>query len=334
MGRHLTVWLLGVTLPAISSMAQALDRFEFTQIEMAVPVRIVLYAADNATAAGAAQAAFARFRELNACMSDYDPESELRRLCDTSAEGAAAPVSKDLWQVLVTAQQLSEKTDGAFDVTVGPIVKIWRNARRTKELPSPEVLARARASVGYQLLRLDSRRQAVELLRPKMRLDLGGIAKGYAVNEAMAAIRKRGVSIAMVEAGGNIGLGDPPPGKKGWRIGVASLDRDGPPRQYLTLSSATVSTSGDLWQYAVIGGVRYAHLIDPRTATALTNRCSVTVVGPQGVNTDGLSSAVAILGPEKGLRLIDIPGLAAFAVWLIDGKQQIHQTSGWRNLSE
>ena len=142
-GRMVIGWLLGVGLPALASAAPALSRFEFTQTEMAVPIRIVLYAPDNATASQSAQAGFLRFHELNAVCSDYDPQSELRRLCDTSSEGKVIPVSDDLWRVLVRAEELSQRSQGAFDVTVGPLVHLWRNARHTKELPSAESLAAA-----------------------------------------------------------------------------------------------------------------------------------------------------------------------------------------------
>jgi FAD:protein FMN transferase len=333
MGRLVVILLVGMTLQPAPSVASTLKRFEFTQTEMAVPIRIVLYATDDATAEGAAKAAFARFHELNAIFSDYDPQSELRRLCDTSAEGKPVHVSNDLWRVLLRAGELSAQSDGAFDVTVGPVVRLWRSARRTKELPSPQSLQAALSRVGYRSVHLQPQRQTVELLRPKMLLDLGGIAKGYAVDEAMSTIRRRGVTRMMVEAGGNIGLGDPPTERPGWRIGIASSDLHSPARQYLSLSRAAISTSGDLWQYAVIGGVRYSHLIDPRTGRALTDHSSVTVVGPDGLSTDGLSSAVAVLGPERGLKLVDsTPGAAALIVRVIDGREQTYQSKKWKEL--
>ena len=334
-GRLAVLWVVGTALQTTSSAAAALNRFEFTQTEMAVPIRIVLYAADDTTAAAAARAAFSRFHDLNASMSDYDPQSELRRLCYASSEGRAVWVSDDLWRVLVRAIELAKRSDGAFDVTVGPLVHLWRNARRTKELPSPKSIQAAKSRVGYQWVRLHPDRQAVELLRPKMRLDLGGIAKGYAVDEALKAIRKRGITRAMVEAGGNIGLGDPPPGRPGWRIGIAPPDAHSPAREYLSLARVAISTSGDLWQYAVIGGVRYSHLIDPHTGMALTDHGSVTVVGRDGLSTDGLSSAVAILGPEKGLKLVDnTPGAAAFIVRVVDGQQRTYQSRRWKELQK
>jgi len=335
MERLAVMWLVGVALQATGASAATMNRFEFTQTEMAVPIRIVLHAADDTTAAEAARAAFARFHELNALLSDYDPQSELRRLCDTSSEGNPVRVSGDLWRVLARAIELSERSEGAFDVTVGPVVRLWRNARRTKELPSPKSLQAALSRVGYRSVRLHPEQQAVELLRPKMRLDLGGIAKGYAVDEAIRALRKRGITRMMVAAGGNIGLGDPPPGKPGWRIGIAPPDAHSPARQYLWLSRVAISTSGDLWQYAVIDGVRYSHLIDPRTGMALTDHSSVTVVGPDGLSTDGLSSAVAVLGPEKGLKLVEnTPGAAAMIVRVMGGEERTYQSRKWRELNK
>jgi thiamine biosynthesis lipoprotein len=327
------VLLWGAALVADLRAAPASSRFEFGQTEMAVPIRIVLYAPDNATAAAAARAAFRRFHDLGAVCSDYDAASELRQLCEHSSPGKPIQVSTDLWRVLVRARELSQRSEGAFDVTVGPLTLLWRNARRTKELPSPASIAAAREKVGYRLMRLDAGRQTVELLKPGMRIDLGGIAKGYAVDEAMAAIRASGITRMMVEAGGNIGLGDPPPERSGWRIGIAPPDVGQPPRQYVLLARAAVSTSGDLWQHATIAGVRYSHHIDPKTGIPLTGRMSVTVVGPDGLSTDGLSSAALILGSEKGMKLIEAtPQTAGLMVRLIDGKESVRESAKWKEL--
>jgi thiamine biosynthesis lipoprotein len=313
------------------SAETAQNRFEFRQTEMAIPIRIVIYSTENATAAKAAEAAFVRFHELNRILSDYDPQSELRRLCDTAGGHHPVHVSDDLWRVLVAAQHISELSDGAFDVSVGPLVHLWRNARRTKERPSPEALEKAKSRVGYQNIRLDPKKHTVVLLKPNMRLDLGGIAKGYAVDQAMDMLRKHGLTRALIDAGGNVGLGDPPPGKKGWRIGVSPPDVNRPPREYLYLSNCALSTSGDLWQYAVIDGKRYSHIIDPHTGVPLTDHSSVTVIGRDGLSTDGVSSAVAILGPEKGLKLIEsMPDVAAFIVQVIDGKERLYESKRWK----
>ncbi len=332
-GRLVVVWLFFTGFSIAASAEPTLQRFEFTQTEMAIPIRIVLYANDNATASQAANAAFSCFHRLNSTFSDYDPQSELRRLCDTSKEGNPVRVSDDLWRVLAQSLKVSERSNGAFDISISPVVHLWRSARQTKELPSKDSLSKALKRVGYQAIRLDPKCQTVELLKSNMRLDVGGIAKGYAVDRAMDALREKGITRMMVDAGGNMGLGDPPPDKTGWRIGVAPPKPGSPPRMYLSLSRCALSTSGDMWQHTIISGTRYSHLIDPRTGMALTDHASATVVGPDGLSTDGLSSALVILGPEKGLKLIEnTPGTAAFMVRTVDGKEQTHESSRWKDL--
>ena len=167
--------------------------------------------------------------------------------------------------MLSRSQLLAAQSEGTFDITVGPIVKLWRRARRSKEMPSPERLAEARRAVGYRYLQLDPKKHTARLLRPGMRLDLGGIGMGYAVDESLALLRSLGITRALLDASGDIGVGDPPPGKEGWKIGIAPYAADAPPSRYLILANAAVTTSGDAFQHVDIGGKRYSHVVDPRT---------------------------------------------------------------------
>jgi thiamine biosynthesis lipoprotein len=289
-----------------------LTRFEFSEIRMATRFRIVLYAPDPATAGRAASAAFARIAALDNTMSDYQPSSELMRLAKKSG-GSPVPVSEDLFRVLQAAQDLANRTDGAFDVTVGPVVRLWRRARRQHELPEPDRLQMARNLVGYKKLRLDPHARTAQLLVPGMVLDLGGIAKGFAADEALAVLKKAGIRSALIAGGGDIAVSNPPPGKTGWTIGIASFESPQKlPTRYLLLHDAAVSTSGDVEQHVEIGGKRYSHIIDPRTGQALAGRSSVTVVAPNGTASDTLATALSVLDPEKGLELIrSTPGTAA-----------------------
>ena len=331
MGSLAIVWLLGVGIPTNPPDEPELSRFQFAQTQMAVPFKIVLYATDGETANAAAKAAFTRVGQLNKMLSDYDPESELRRLCDTSGEGEVVPVSDELWRVLLDAQTLAERSDGAFDVTIGPVVRLWRRARRREELPPANILDEYRQLVGYRLVRLDPKSRTVELLKSGMRLDLGGIAKGYAIDEALAVLRKHGITRTLVDAGGDIGLGDPPPDRPGWLIGIAPLEPDAAESRYLSLSRVAIASSGDTQQYVEIDGRRYSHLIDPRTGIGLTDHSSVTVIAPDGITADSLASAVSVLGPQKGLRLIEnTPGTAALVVRAPDGKLQTYESCRWK----
>ena len=280
---------------------------------MGVPFRLVLYARDQGTADGGAEAAFGRIQKLNDIMSDYDPESELSKLSVSAGTGRAVTVSDDLWFVLKRAQDLAERSNGAFDVTVGPCVVLWRQARREHKLPDAKKLAQAMRAVGYNHVRLDPKRRTVELLVPGMKLDLGGIAKGYAVGEAIKTLRSRGIDRALVEGGGDLAVSGPPPGKKGWRVEAAPLDvTNAPSARFLILKDRAISTSGDLYQRLEIDGRRYSHIVDPHTGIGLTDHSLVSVIARDSITADSLTKVVSVLGPEKGLEFIEhTPGTAA-----------------------
>ena len=314
--------LAGADPPDDTAPAGPLERFEFEQVRMGVPFRISLYCREEAVANNAARTAFTRVKELNRLLSDYEPDSELMQLCRRSEPGRPVEVSPELFFILKRALALSKASDGAFDVTVGPVVQLWREARRSRTLPDPAQLAAARERVGWQSVRLDEKHRTVELLKPDMRLDLGGIAKGYAGDEALRVLKRHGITRALIAAAGDIVVGDPPPGRNGWRIGIAPLDSpEGPPSRYLRLENAAVSTSGDAFQYVEIDGVRYSHIIDPRTGLGLTTRSSVTVVAKDGITADSLASAVSVLGPERGLKLVESCEGAAVLLVALQGKQ-------------
>ncbi len=290
----------------------ALNRYEYSQPEMGLPFRMVLYASDQASAQTAATAAYKRIRDLNDILSDYDPDSELSRLSQTAGQGQVVHVSQDLWVMLERSQRLAARTEGAFDVTVGPCVILWRKARRVKLMPKPEALAEARAAVGYKKLQLDPQHHTALLLVPNMRLDLGAIAKGYAVDEALKVLRAQGIQSALVSGAGDMALGAPPPGRKGWRIEIAPLDvTNAPPKRFVLLKNAGLATSGDIFQHVEIEGKRYSHILDPRTGLGLTDHSLVTVIAPDCTTADSLATAVSVLGPKAGLKLVEKTRAAA-----------------------
>jgi FAD:protein FMN transferase len=295
-----------------------LQRWTFTEVHMGTRFQIVLYAADEATAKRAARAAFDRAAELDNIMSDYKPASELMQLCK-KAGGEPVPVSADLFDVLTKALDLARKSKGAFDPTVGPVVRLWRRARRTRELPDAAALKRAIALVSWEKVRLDPKTRTVQLLLEGMLLDLGGIGKGYAAEAMLAVLRRHGITRALVAASGDIAVGDAPPGAAGWKVGIAPLKNPGAdPQRFLLLKNAAVSTSGDGEQGVEIGGKRYSHHVDPQTGMALIGRRSATVVTPSGTLSDGLGTAVCVMGLARGQALIErIDGAAL--LWLAEG---------------
>ena len=281
-----------------------LTRFEFSQPHMGTRFRIVLYAPDAALAARASDEAFERIARLDDSMTDYRSGSELMSLCH-QAGGPPVVVSEDLLRVLEESQKLATRSGGAFDITAGPVIHLWRRARRRHELPDTRELAAARRLVGYKYLRFDAKSRTAQLLKPGMMLDLGGIAKGFAADEALKVLARYGVTRALVAAGGDIAVGAPPPDQLGWRIGIAPLKSpDKPPSRFLLLHDAGVSTSGDAEQHAEIGGVRFSHIIDPRTGRALVGRSSVTVVAPDATSSDSLATALSVLSPNRALALV------------------------------
>lgn len=282
-----------------------LSRFEFTEPHMGTIFRIVLYAGDESTAQAASTAAFARIADLDRALTDYEPTSELSRVT-REAVGRPVKVSDGLLAVLLPAQELAERSEGAFDITVGPLTRLWRRARREVELPPADGVEAARLVIGYRLLHVDANARTVQVDRPGMQLDAGGIAKGFAADAALAVLKRVGIGSALVAAGGDLAVGDPPPGGSGWKIALAGLDSDRPPPSSpIVISHAGVSTSGDAEQWVQIGGVRYSHILDPRTGRAVEGHTSVTVVASDATSSDMLATAVSVLGPDAGRQLID-----------------------------
>ena len=270
------------------------ERFGFEEEHMGVPVRIVLYASNSEVAEKAAKEAFAAFHTLNGIMSDYDSESELMLLAE---DRGMTRVSEDLFIVLRAAKHYCTISDGAFDITAGPLVQLWRRSRRMQELPRERLVEQAKERVGNHLWEIDESTQSVRLLKAGMRLDLGAIAKGYAVDKAFEIIQKHGISSQLVDAGGDFRVGDPPPGVEGWRIAKDN--------ETVLLKNTAMATSGGRFQFVEIGGVRYAHIVDPKTGLGITTLQTVHVTAPTAMEADALATAVIVLGKEKGKTLID-----------------------------
>jgi thiamine biosynthesis lipoprotein len=247
-------------------------------------------------------------------MNDRNPDSELSRLSQT-AFGQEVPVSPDLFAVLCAAKQYSQLSGGAFDITVGPEVALWRQMEKTGIRPSPEQIEEARAKVGYEKLILDPQDQTVRLEKEGMRLDLGGIAKGYAVDLAVEAIKQNGALGGMADIGGNIRcFGQSPAPATDWIIGLQN------PRAEtligkLKLSDFSVATSGDYRRYAEAEGKKYSHILNPATGESTEELISVTILATTAMEADALSTAVSVMGRQRGLDLIEsLDGIEAILI--------------------
>ncbi len=300
-------------------------RYEFSSREMGTEARVVLYAGTEQAARDASSRAFARIAALDAVMSDYRDDSEVAALCRRAASGPVA-VSDDLFRVLTAAQAVARTSGGAFDVTAGPLTHLWRRARRLGELPDRDALRDALALTGTGKLVVGD--HTAELRVPGMRIDLGGIGKGFAAEEAVATLKQDGIRDALVALGGDIvALGAPPDGE-GWTIAISGM-RDALPASVL-VRDAAISTSGDAEQWLEIGGVRYSHILDPRTGMAMTGRRSATVIAPRGELADALATAVTVMGVEDGMRLVERTPGCAVTMSVADGREVRNVTSrGW-----
>ena len=289
------------------SLAAMGEKFSFQRELMSTRFTIVCYTDDQATAQKAAEAAFAIGEKMNAVASDYLPESELNQLASKPIDTPVA-LSQLLLDLLEYSHQLAEKTQGAFDPTLGPLTKLWRETRNNKRLPDTETLQAARATVGWKHFTLDKKSSSITLLHKNMAFDLGGIAKGYAADLMLESMIAAGLPQSMITAGGDVRLGNPPPGRDGWNVAVQTFDlekRD----EILTLSNCAVSTSGDLHQSVEIDGVKYSHILDPKTGLGLTKRIAATVVADTAKLSDAIATAACVMGEGSAGDLKKIPGV-------------------------
>ena len=307
--------LLAVLLFTSTTTAStgAEQRFEFRRRQMGSAVRIVLYAPEQA-AQTAAATAFKRIRDLDVIFSNYRQDSELAGLCRQAGLGPQK-VSTELFSVLQESMRFSRISGGVFDVTVGPYVDLWRDARQQGRLPDPTELAHAKALLGYRKVVLKPRSRTVKLQQQGMKLDLGGIAKGFIAAEALRVIQNHGIPRALVDAGGDIVMGSPPPGREGWQIAIEGVSGHKNPVAEVPLKNVAIATSGDIHRGVEIDGIRYSHILDPRTGLGLTNSSLVTVVAPDGLTADALATVLSLLPPEQGLKLLQsMPEVSALIV--------------------
>ena len=316
------------------SESESLRRFSYKEIAMGCEMRVEIYAANETIADPLARAAFARVHALDEILSDYRASSEVSRL--DPALGQALPIGRDLSSAVTRSLRVSDATDGAFDATVGSISRVWRIARSSGVLPSGVALSLAAASAGWRGVTLAPDGSTINITRPQLRFDFGGIGKGIAAQAALETIQAGGASRALCALAGDIACGDPPPDSPGWIIAVASgIDAIAPCT--VTLSNACISTSGDEAQHLEVDGVRYSHIFDPRTGRAVTRRIAATVISPDGAVADGLASALCVDGPPLLDKLPLLrERLGPFEARVIETEcapsaaPSVRETDGWR----
>lgn len=306
----LTVRLFATVLFLLPGLTRAETRtlFTFREPHMGTLFTIRIYGEKEEAESikAAAGKAFDRVAGLNSICSDYLPESELNNFA-RGPSGLPIVVSRDLFDVFQKAIHLSKATRGAFDPTAGPLIRLWRTTKKNGRLPPPGNIDSALRRTGYRHLELDPAASTITKKIDGMLFDLGGIAKGYAADAALQVLREAGHTCVLVAASGDIVVGDPPPGKDGWTIGIEALDLRVAPKDMPTviLKNQAISTSGDARQFIELDGIRYSHIVSTETGLGLTERIAATVIAPDATTSDSYATAAVLLGKTRGLKFIE-----------------------------
>lgn len=307
-------WLaLVLILPFIAGVAEAdqgaAETHEFRYM-MGTSIEVQAFGGDAAIRKSAIDEAFAAFAEVDRLMSNYRDDSELS-LVNRRAAAGTVDVSEPMFSVLAAARRVSTASNGAFDVTVGPLVRLWGFHDKKPHLPTAAELAAVRPLVDYRNLLLDPPKRSVRFARPGVEIDLGGIAKGFAVEIAADVLRRHGLG-GFIDAGGNQYLLGTPPGKRTWTVGIKNPDVPDRVMGVVETGEISVSTSADSSNFLVANGLKYGHILDPRTLEPSSAALSVTILSRDGTLADAMSKAAFILGPKEGLALVDsFPGMSA-----------------------
>jgi FAD:protein FMN transferase len=298
----------------------------FQARSMGTVVTLTIWSDDQSGAKAASEAVFDEFRRLDQLLSNWVDTSDVSKI-NAAAGVSAVPVGDETLKIIQFAQAVSKKSGGAFDITVGAYRGLWKfDEDKDGTLPDPKDVAARRKLTGWRDVVVDAKKKTVKLRRKGMAITLGGIAKGYAVDRAVALLRGRGVNDFIMQAGGDLYVSGTKGGQK-WRVGIRDPrgGRD-TPFAITELQDRTFSTSGDYERGFVKDGVRYHHILDPKTGQPARLCRSVTVSAKDALTADAWSKPLFILGPERGLKLLKtLPDLQAV---FIDAKNQIRSSPG------
>lgn len=311
-------------ISSLSSFSQS-KKHTFSQPKMGSPLNITFYTEDAEKANQIATEAYKIADSLNLIYSDYLENSELCLLSKKSGTNTFTKVSPALWDILNLSIKASRQSEGAYDITVGSIVKLWRKARKEKVFPESNILKNMLKSVDCQHIVLDSLTYSVKLLSANTQLDLGGIAKGYVAQVIVDYCKSKGIEKVLVDAGGDLAMAG-----TNWKIGVNIPDSEALMERYLVLQNQAVATSGNMYQYVEINGKKYSHIVNPHTGLGLTHQRNVTVIAPDGATADWLATACSVLSVKKALRLIkSMPNCELLMAEIQKGKLKMWQSEGF-----
>jgi thiamine biosynthesis lipoprotein len=290
--------------PAPAPSTGAAQLVERAGLAMGSALRLSAWTADPAVAQSAFDAVFREFDRLDALMSVWKADSDVLRVNAAAGEHAVA-VDRDVREIVRVAQQVSDWTGGRFDVTFGPLADLWKfDQDQDNSIPSAAAIRQRLPLIDYHQIQIDETAGTISLKKKGMRMHLGGIGKGYAVDHAVKIFRDRGLRDFMIQAGGDMYVGGRR-GDRAWKLGIADPRGDHTPFATVEIGDATFSTSGDYERFFIKDGVRYHHILDLSAGQPARLCRSVTLVTERAVIADALAKGVFILGPTAGMALIE-----------------------------
>jgi len=321
--------LLGISLLSCSSPKETVYRKSMVLMDTLVAITVVTNSADRAEKA--MDAAFAEIGRLDTLLNFFSEQSELSMI-NRNAGLSGVRVSPETMEVVEKAIEVSEKSGGAFDITIGPEISQWNFSLKIK--PDDKSIKKLLGLVDYKLIQVDKARSTVYLKEKGMLMDLGGIAKGYAADKAVEELKKKGIRSGLVSVAGDIkAFGLKPDGTR-WRVGIRnprSTEASNEIMATVEINDAAISTSGDYQRYLILDGKRFHHILDPKTGYPAQGCQGVSVIAGDGVYTDAFSTGVFVLGPEKGMELLQRMG---FEGLIVDKDGSIHTTPGLKGKLE
>jgi FAD:protein FMN transferase len=298
---------------------------------MGSPFTIIFFAGDSVQASAITKKCFNLVDSFVFIFSDYTDSSELSKLSRTAGRDSAIKVSPALFDILLQSKKAFDESEGAFDITIGPLSKFWRSLRKAKQFPEDKTVQATRRLIGFNKLILDTLHKKATLMQPGMQLDLGGIAQGYIAQKVIDFLYSQNIQHALVNASGDIVMSNAPPGSNGWIVGVNVPESANEllPRTLLMQNKA-VTTSGDAYQFTEHNGKKYSHIINPRTGYGVTNQRNVTAIASDGATADWLATACSILSIRKAKKLARQLGAEILIAEIKRGKLVFYSTKGFK----
>lgn len=323
-----TITLLVFSTPLLQAQTR---KFSYSEMKMGSAFNLIIVSADSNKANHLARKSYELVDSLNHIFSNYDSSSELSKI-NASAGLLPYKMSTAMLDLVQKSQYAYIQSKGAYDISIGPLSSLWRNARKAKLFPEASTVLATKKLVGLNQVKINKRLGTIFLPNANMQLDFGGIAKGYIAQWVINFLKANGIQQALVDAGGDIVMSGPPLNQQGWLIGVNLPETtDQLLNKKLQLSNCSVATSGDVFQFIEYKGVKYSHIINPLTGYGVTNLRNVTIVAKTGATADWLATACSILPIQEAKQLAISHQAALLITTLKNGKLVFEATPNFKN---